>query len=187
MTNEEIKKTFIKKKGLSYSDEYKIFHAIKSRCNNSNNHAYKYYGGRGIKCLYVDVESFISDVGLRPTKAHSIDRINNSKSYQVGNCRWATMKQQTRNKRNNIKFNGEVASDADIRLKGGNALICKRLKRGWSKKAAFTAVSKTNNRLRFKNELIKDACKRLGGNNFLIYDRLKSGWSIAKAFTTPKR
>jgi hypothetical protein len=87
------------------------------RCHNPSHRQYKNYGGRGIfvwASWRVNPETFIAwvnkNLGPRPTKAHSIDRINNAKGYEPGNLRWATAKEQTRNTRVNhrIEFGGRT-------------------------------------------------------------------------------
>lgn len=92
--------------GLSRSLEYKIWHSMKMRCTNDKVKAYKYYGGRGISVCerWMKFENFISDMGLRPTTKHSIDRYpNKDGNYEPGNCRWATSSEQSEN-RNKIGY-----------------------------------------------------------------------------------
>lgn len=88
--------------GMSYVPEYKVWTALKGRCENPNGKRYKHYGGRGIKCLYDGFMDFYNDVGQRPTNRHSIDRINNNGNYEQGNCRWATYIEQNRNNSRNV-------------------------------------------------------------------------------------
>ena len=60
----------------------------------------KHYFDKGIHVCerWKDFVQFYQDMGNPPSNLHSIDRINNSKGYFKENCRWATMKEQTRNK-----------------------------------------------------------------------------------------
>ncbi len=80
-----------------------IYLDMVNRCKNPSHHAYKYYGGRGIKVCDrwkepSGFENFISDIGLRPENL-TLDRIDNSKGYSPDNCRWTSMRVQSINKR----------------------------------------------------------------------------------------
>jgi hypothetical protein len=74
---------------------------------NSNNGAYKHYGGRGITVCerWSKYLNFLSDMGRRPSDAHELERINNDGNYEPGNCRWATRAEQMRNTRRNRLVN----------------------------------------------------------------------------------
>jgi hypothetical protein len=90
-----------------------LWYNIKRRCNNPSDTGYKYYGGRGIKVCdrwLNSFEDFVSDMGMYPTEAHEIDRINNDGNYEPGNCRWATRVEQNKNNCANrrIEYNGEI-------------------------------------------------------------------------------
>jgi hypothetical protein len=73
------------------------------RCTNPRNKSYSDYGGRGIR-IYFDwvgpggFASFLNDVGKRPSKKYSLDRIDPDKGYEPDNCRWATKSVQNSNK-----------------------------------------------------------------------------------------
>lgn len=84
--------------------EYRIWSGIKSRCLNPNVKQYKDYGGRGIEICERwrdNFAAFYADMGPRPSRLHSIDRIDNDGHYEPGNCRWATFADQGTNKRTN--------------------------------------------------------------------------------------
>jgi hypothetical protein len=86
---------------------YRCWTNIKQRCLNSNSQAYSNYGARGIKIYPLwehDFNSFASYVGDRPSKKHSLDRIDNDRNYEPGNLRWATKAEQTRNSRRTRLF-----------------------------------------------------------------------------------
>lgn len=97
--------------GLAYHELQSTYQNMISRCNNKNNKEYKNYGGRGIKVCsewMSSFKNFLSDMGERPSKIHSLDRIDNNGNYCKENCRWATQREQASNKRVNrmIVFNG---------------------------------------------------------------------------------
>ncbi len=82
--------------------EYVNWVRMKHRCENHTNDSYAHYGGRGITVCarwQDDFLAFLADMGTRPTKAHSLDRIDVNGHYEPGNVRWATAKEQAQNKR----------------------------------------------------------------------------------------
>jgi len=93
--------------GLSQTDEYNIWSRMKARCGNQTDHKFPIYGARGIKVCdrwLHSFEAFYADMGPRPTKKHTIDRINNDGNYEPGNCRWVTNFQQSRNRSTNVNI-----------------------------------------------------------------------------------
>lgn len=75
------------------------FHA-RARCNNPRIREWKNYGGRGIRMCdrWLKFENFLADMGLRPPGT-TLDRIDNDRGYEPGNCRWATWDVQAVNRR----------------------------------------------------------------------------------------
>lgn len=79
--------------GSSYTRLYHIWDGMKQRCNNPNNHGYKWYGGKGIKLdpIWKSFESFkywATNSGY--TDELCIDRINPIGDYTPHNCEWVT-------------------------------------------------------------------------------------------------
>ena len=83
---------------------YNTWLRMKDRCRNPNASNWKYYGGRGIsvcsewKTDYAKFRSWALSHGYK--KGLSIDRIDVNGNYSPDNCRWVTMAEQQRNKRN---------------------------------------------------------------------------------------
>lgn len=98
--------------------EYSAWCSMKARCSNKNLPNFNNYGGRGIKVCerWLKFENFIADMGRKPTKAHSIERINNNGNYEPSNCKWATRFEQTCNRRCNIiiEHNGRRLTASQI-------------------------------------------------------------------------
>lgn len=149
------KKTGIRatKHGKYKTKAYSTWQRAKNRCENPFSKDYHLYGGRGIHMCREWVESFeafYAHMGERPEGKYSIDRIDNDKGYEPGNCRWVTDTVQANNKRNNAlltlgpctltlnqwAFERPMVSATTLRG---------RLKRGWSpEKAILTPVKKGN-------------------------------------------
>lgn len=87
--------------GMSYTPEWTSFHGAKKRCNPEFAKKHPDYGGRGIEFRFKSFEEFFAEVGPRPEPkfSYSLERIDNDGHYEKGNVRWATKKQQARNRR----------------------------------------------------------------------------------------
>ena len=88
---------------------YQTWRDMHRRCYDQKNHEFHNYGGRGIVVCerWRDPEALLSDMGPRP-KGMTLDRINNDGPYAPDNCRWVTLREQSRNTRRSviIHFNG---------------------------------------------------------------------------------
>lgn len=90
--------------GIALTKEYNAWHAAKSRCTNPVHPQWKNYGARGITMCdrwIHSVENFVADMGLCPDHRLTLERVNNMRGYEPGNCVWADWKTQGNNRRNN--------------------------------------------------------------------------------------
>jgi hypothetical protein len=114
------------------------------RCTNPRCGDFYLYGGRGIRVCerWRSFLNFLQDMGSRPGKSFTLDRINPNGDYTPSNTRWARGKQQARNRRG-MRY---------LQLGGRRMLLCEwaellgikqqtiaaRLTRGWTAKQALT-------------------------------------------------
>jgi len=120
--------------------EYGIWRGIKGRCLGTANPR---YSGMEIHPEWLEsYEAFLASVGRRPTSNHSIDRIDNERGYVPGNVRWATRKEQCRNRRSNrsLTIDGRTLSLAEWSEINNLPMqaVWERLRRGLTPKDAVT-------------------------------------------------
>lgn len=89
------------KHGRADTPEHRAWIGMRQRSLNKNDKSYAMYGGKGVsvcKRWLNSFENFYKDMGPKPSKTHSLDRIDVNGNYEPSNCRWATAKQQMRNR-----------------------------------------------------------------------------------------
>ena len=86
--------------GHKHSSLYASWAAMIQRCTNPSNKQWANYGGRGITVCerWRDFPNFLDDMGDRPAGL-TLDRIDNDRGYEPGNCRWTDVHTQNVNRR----------------------------------------------------------------------------------------
>lgn len=179
---------------INETPEYKTWSGMLQRCENPNAHHYARYGGRGIRVCrrWHRYENFISDVGRKPSSRHSLDRIDPNGNYEPRNTRWATPKQQARNRTDNrrIQFNGENLTLAEWaeRLNTSLQTIRQRLVKGWSVQRTLTTPVHRSRTLTVEGvtKTVREWADQIGLTDKALYQRLKQGWSPERAVRTPR-
>jgi hypothetical protein len=114
------------------------------RCRRASCAAYQNYGGRGITVCdrWRSFENFLDDMKEKPSLRHSIERIDNDKSYEPDNCRWATRVEQDLNKRTNrlLTWQGKTqpACAWELELGISKTVLRNRLSKGWTVEMALS-------------------------------------------------
>ncbi len=130
---------------MANTDVYHVWEAMVQRVTNPKNVRFADYGGRGIticsrwRAAFAD---FFADIGPRPEKGYSIERIDNDGNYEPGNVKWATRQEQQNNTRGHplVEFQGRKQTkrmwERELGLKKG--AVKTRLSRGWTINDALT-------------------------------------------------
>lgn len=115
-----------------------------NRCYNKEHPAYGNYGKRNISVCdswLNSIDTFIEDMGQKPSKLHSLDRIDNNGNYCKENCRWATDVEQNNNRRNVVYIEYQNSKHTIIewsKITGLNpGTIASRYYKGWSAEEIF--------------------------------------------------
>ena len=167
-----------KRNNKSRSDEYHIYYAMIKRCYKSYHKEYKNYGARGISICdrwlnkKDGFNNFLLDMGDRPSKNYSIERIDVNGNYELSNCRWATQKEQLNNKRNNviIEYNGvkKTATQWAEYFSLKPAMVISRVNLGWPVEKLFIPSTRIyKNKETYKIE-IDEKTNNIDSNNSSI-------------------
>lgn len=203
----------ITKHGIEAFRQYKRWRGMMDRCYNEENITYDNYGGRGIiVCArWHDFVSYFHDIEnlLPPRPAghpheYSIDRIDNDGDYSIRNVRWATRREQARNRRNNVKWNGVTVAEAAERMGFADSTIRMRLQLGWERERAFTAPLGSHgdkdkfpgyltdrlllgdeDKVRYDGLALSEIATGNGWSTNIIRERLRRGWDLERACTEP--
>lgn len=138
--------------GLSKSVFYRRWRGVITRCNDPKGSSYQKYGAKGVTVCerWMTFENFRDDMhsgwlehcAIHGEKQTTIDRIDSTKGYEPGNCRWATYTVQMRNRNinHNLEFAGEklCVSEWAERIGITHTTLSKRLQAGWSIERALT-------------------------------------------------
>lgn len=174
---------------------------MRARCNNPKHRGHKDYGAKGVTVCpqWADFQVFLADVGLRPSPEHTLDREKNHLGYQPGNVRWATHKEQHRNRTDNVvlEMDGREMVLSDWAKETGlTAMAIRyRLAQGWEVKDALTVPAHGGDLTRGGKTLtlagetltITQWAHKLGMGKATLQVRVRAGWSDEKALTTPVR
>lgn len=147
----ELKKELNTTHGMSHTKPHMIWCNMRRRCGEPDNNAYHRYGGRGIKVCdrwMESFENFWEDMKDGYSDGMTLDRIDNDGNYCPENCQWATMKEQSNNRRNNtyLTFNDKTLTLSQWQEEVGIAqgTLSQRLQNGWSVEKTLTTPVKTN-------------------------------------------
>lgn len=124
---------------------FRIWSLMKDRCKNRNTQSFKSYGGREIS-VCDEWNNFQTFYDWAMANGYSddltIDRIDVNGNYSPDNCRWATVKEQQNNRRNNhfVTYNGKTQTIAQWSEELGinqSTLLQRINKLGWGVEKAF--------------------------------------------------
>jgi hypothetical protein len=129
--------------GMTRTSAYRTWTSMIGRCHSRTNQNFKGYGARGITVCArwrESFENFFADMGA-PPPGMSLDRRDNDGNYEPGNCRWATVEEQSNNKRTSrfLEIDGRRMTIAQWAREVGISkdTLSGRLQRGWPPEQAF--------------------------------------------------
>lgn len=136
---------------------YKCYYSIKNRCYCVTSRDYKNYGARGIgmsdewRNSFKAFETWALANGYQ--EGLLIDRIDNNGDYSAENCRWVTIEQSNKNKRNVIMIDGMSLSEYCETYGFPYTTILNRLRSGWTLERTFKEPINTYFSSKIKKEV----------------------------------
>lgn len=141
--------------GMTKTRIYTVWRSMVKRCHNPQHKSYHRYGGRGIAVCDEWRHSFetFRDWALAnnydesaPRGQYTIERKDNNGNYEPSNCRWATIGEQARNRRNNriVVFHGDAMTLTEASVLSGinRRTLSDRVARGLTGDALFRNIEK---------------------------------------------
>lgn len=174
------------------------WYLMKNRCENLKDKDYKNYGARGIRVCpeWQSFDEFYAwALSSGCVRGLSLDRIDNDGMYSPFNCRWASAKEQSNNRRSNVVLScdGETKTIAKWSNDSGipyGALHRRIFVYGWSAENALKTPIGKRNYITFRGETLRlhEWAKRLGINYDVLEARInRNKWSVERALTQPVR
>ena len=123
---------------------YARWKSMMQRCHQPSATNFKHYGAIGIVVCerWRDFAAFRTDMGECPGGKFTLDRIDNQRGYEPGNCRWITQAEQNRNRSHctELTHNGKtmILSDWASEIGMSANTLAMRIRAGWSVDRALT-------------------------------------------------
>jgi len=170
---------------------YWSWHGMVSRCYKQSSNRFNRYGGRGINMCErwrVSFWSFLEDMGERPGKDYTIERVNNDGNYEPSNCIWLIKHKQSSNRSSCVRltFKKQTKNISDWASTIGIPMyvLWSRVKAGWSIKNCITKPYKPYNPpivIDGISKTLTEWCSFVGKSRELVRGRIHKGWTPKKA------
>ena len=185
------------KHGMAGTRIYECWKDMKKRCYNPKNKRYPDYGARGISVYHEwlgehGAENFINWAmanGYRDDL--TLDRIDVNSDYEPNNCRWATLKEQANNKRQNhlITYNGKTQTVTQWaeELNVNTRTLFSRIDRGWTDEQILTTPVTHAHYITFDGmtKTLNQWSKYTGVSYATLHKRIFTlHWDVKTALTT---